>query len=113
MAPEEFERVVNDAIDRIPEEFAALLNNVAILIEPDAPPGSPPGLIGLYNGIPLTEREANPSALPDLIFIYRNPPLALCHTPEEVAEQVYVTVVHEVGHFFGIEDDELRKLGWG
>jgi predicted Zn-dependent protease with MMP-like domain len=112
MPPEDFEELVSDALDGIPEELAQLMANVVVLVEDDPDP-SDPHLLGLYEGIPLTERgEWYSGVLPDRITIYRNPLLELCDTPEELIEEVRTTVVHEVAHHFGIEDDRLDELGY-
>lgn len=107
---ERFEELVADALDRIPAELAADMSNVVVVVE-DAPDGEP--LLGLYEGVPLTERGGDYAGfLPDRIIIFREPILALCETDEEVVEEVYVTVVHEVAHHFGIDDERLHELGW-
>ncbi|MFP5346122.1 MAG: metallopeptidase family protein [Actinomycetes bacterium] len=113
MSVEAFEEAVADGLDLIPEELARAMANVAILIEDDAP-NDAPDLLGLYEGTPLTERGEwwAAGSLPDRITIFRNPTLAICDTPEEVAEEVAVTVVHEVAHHFGISDERLHELGW-
>lgn len=107
---EEFEQLVADALDGIPEEFGRLMRNVAVVVEEDAPE---PGLLGLYQGVPLTERgEWYSGFLPDRISIYRTETCQACATPEEVAREVRITIVHEVAHHFGIDDDRLHELGW-
>ncbi|GAA4845445.1 metallopeptidase family protein [Luteimicrobium xylanilyticum] len=113
MTREEFEDAVRDALDEIPRDLAAQIDNVVVLVEDDAP-ADDPELLGLYEGTPLTERGAwwAAGALPDRITIYRNPTLAICETREDVVEEVVVTVVHEVAHFFGIDDERLHELGW-
>ena len=87
---------------------------VEVLVEDDAPDDDPE-LLGLYEGVPLTERDHMwaAGALPDRITIFRNPTLAICETREDVVEEVAVTVVHEIAHHFGIDDDRLHELGWG
>lgn len=114
MARAEFEEAVADALDRIPPELTRLMNNVVILVEDDAP-AEDPDLLGLYEGTPLTERGEwwAAGSLPDRILIFRNPTLAVCDTRDEVVEEVAVTVVHEIAHHFGIEEDRLHELGWG
>jgi predicted Zn-dependent protease with MMP-like domain len=108
--PEEFEQMVAKALDGLPAEFADLIKNVAMLIEPG--PG-PRGLLGLYQGVPLTSRTTNyAGVLPDRITIYQQAICAICDTEAEVVEQVRRTVIHEVGHYFGISDQRLRELGW-
>ena len=83
-----------------------------LFIEDDAPPDDPT-LLGLYDGIPLTERDSTyAGAMPDRIFVYRNQTLEICDTEEDVVEEVGITVVHEIAHHFGIEDDRLHELGY-
>jgi len=105
-----FEQMVARALDSLPAEFATLIENVAILVEHG--PG-PRGLLGLYEGIPLTSRTSNyAGVLPDRITIYQRAICAICDSEAEVVEQVRRTVIHEVGHYFGISDERLRDLGW-
>ena len=107
---EEFEQLVADALDGIPEQLGELMNNVAVVVEERAPE---PGLLGLYHGVPLTERgEGYAGFLPDRISIYRDEISRICTTPEQVAEEVRTTIVHEVAHHFGIDDQRLHELGW-
>jgi predicted Zn-dependent protease with MMP-like domain len=110
VAPEEFEEMVATALDGLPAEFGRLMRNIAVVVEHD--PG-PPGLLGLYEGVPLTSRTTQyAGVLPDRITIYRLAICAVCDTEEQVADEVRRTVVHEVGHYFGIDDDRLHELGW-
>jgi len=110
---EQFEELVADALDEIPPELADLISNCVVLVEDDVPAGSP-ALLGLYEGIPLTERDGWYSGvLPDRITLYRLPILRMCETPDDVVDEVLVTVVHEVAHHFGIDDERLHDLGWG
>lgn len=113
MSREEFEDAVRDALDEIPDELAAMTDNLVVLVEDD-PPADEPDLLGLYEGVPLTERGEfwATGALPDRITVFRRPTLAICRTREEVVEEVAVTVVHEIAHHFGIDDDRLHALGW-
>jgi len=115
MSQEEFEEAVADALDLIPAELAALIDNVVVLVE-DEPPAEmgEPNLLGLYEGVPLTERDEwwAAGSLPDRITIFRNPTLRICDSTEHVVEEVAVTVVHEIAHHFGIDDDRLHELGW-
>jgi predicted Zn-dependent protease with MMP-like domain len=113
MSREEFEDAVRDALDEIPEELAEQMDNVVVLVEDDAP-ADDPELLGLYEGVPLTERGEfwAAGALPDRITIYRRPTLALCDSRDEVVDEVAVTVVHEIAHHFGIDDERLHELGW-
>jgi predicted Zn-dependent protease with MMP-like domain len=106
-----FESLVRDAIDALPDQFRRRLENVEIVIE-DAPDRE--SLLGYYHGVPLTERGAGYSGyLPDKITIYRKPLEGRASTPEELAEQIRITVWHEIAHHFGIDDDRLRELGMG
>jgi predicted Zn-dependent protease with MMP-like domain len=107
-----FEALVGDALDSIPDELAACIDNVAVFVE-DRPRQL--GLLGLYQGIPLTRRDAGYAGMvvPDRITIYREPICALCSSEAEVVRQVQVTVLHEVAHHFGISDERLRQLGYG
>jgi predicted Zn-dependent protease with MMP-like domain len=108
--PEHFEEMVGEALDGLPPHLGKLMRNVAVVVEHD--PG-PPGLLGLYRGIPLTERTTEYSgALPDQITIYHQEICSICSTEAEVVEEVRRTVIHEVGHHFGIDDDRLHELGW-
>lgn len=112
MTAERFAELVDDALDDIPDDLFALLENCVVVVEDDAPPGDP-GLLGLYEGIPLTERDSSyTGVLPDRVRIFRRPILAICDSEEDVIEEVYVTVVHEIAHFFGIDDDRLDELGY-
>jgi predicted Zn-dependent protease with MMP-like domain len=108
--PGRFEEMVTAALDGLPAEFGKLMSNVAVTVEHR--PG-PPGLLGLYRGVPLTGRTTGyAGVLPDRITIYRQAICAICQTEQEVADQVRRTVIHEVGHYFGIDDRRLRELGW-
>ncbi|GAB3854563.1 metallopeptidase family protein [Micromonospora andamanensis] len=112
MGRERFEELVGEALDEVPEELLALMNNVVILVEDDPPPGE--DLLGLYEGHALTDRGWDyAGVLPDRILIYRNPILRICHSEEDVVDEVAVTVVHEIAHHFGIDDARLHELGWG
>ena len=118
-----FEELVADAIDTLPDEILEMLNNVEIVVA-DAPTASQltvagdldagEMLLGLYEGIPLTERgHYYGGVLPDRITIYRNPTLAICETFDDVVDEVNITVVHEIAHHFGIDDARLHELGYG
>jgi len=105
-----FEELVGEALDGIPEELGRRMDNVAVRVRDD----SRAGLLGLYEGVPLTKRgDYGGLAMPDRITIYRRPILRRCRSEEEVVEQVRITVIHEVAHHFGIDDDRLDELGWG
>ncbi|MDO5700192.1 MAG: metallopeptidase family protein [Bowdeniella nasicola] len=111
---EQFEELVERGIAQIPDELLDLLDNVAIVVEHDPPEDVEPGTLGLYEGTPLTERDDAwaAGALPDRISIYQNPLLEMCETAEELVEEVAITVIHEIAHHFGIDDDALHDLGW-
>ena len=110
VAPARFEEMVAEALDGLPEELGRLMSNVAVTVQHE--PG-PSGLLGLYEGIPLTSRTTGyAGVLPDRITIYRRAICAICQTEEQVVDEVRRTVVHEVGHHFGIGDERLRELGW-
>lgn len=107
-----FEDLVAVALDSVPPKLAAEMDNVVIEVEDRPPPGQ--HLLGLYHGIPLTERgQWYSGAIPDRITIYRLPILSICHSPKQVVDQVRITVVHEVAHHFGISDERLHELGYG
>lgn len=104
-----FEEIVGEALDTLPPEFTKLMRNVVVQVED----GDDPGLFGLYEGIPLTERLSDyGGAMPDQITIFRLATLAACNTEDEVVDEVRTTVVHEVGHHFGIDDERLHELGY-
>lgn len=110
---EHFEELVSEALDAIPPDLARVLSNCVVLVEDDVPPGSP-SLLGLYEGTPLTERgQWYSGVLPDRITVYRLPILRMCATDQDVVDEVRITVIHEVAHHFGIEEDRLHDLGWG
>ena len=112
MSREEFEDLVAEALDEIPDELARLVDNVVFVVEDDVPPGEEP-LLGLYEGVPLTERGSwYAGVLPDRITVYRNPILEICDTEDDVVDEVHITVVHEIAHHFGIDDDRLHDLGY-
>ncbi|QQQ76576.1 metallopeptidase family protein [Saccharothrix sp. 6-C] len=112
MTRQRFEELVGEALDLIPPDFAAAMNNVVVLVEDRSP--DVPSLLGLYHGIALTRRTSDyGGVLPDRIYIYREAILDICRTEEDVVEQVVVTVVHEIAHHFGIDDAKLHELGWG
>ena len=112
MDPAAFDALVDRALDGIPDEIARLVRNVVVLVEDD-PPEDDPDLLGLYDGIALTERWGEPTMeLPDRIFIFRNNLLDMCDSIGQLEDEVRITVVHEVAHHFGIDDDRLHDLGY-
>ncbi|MGN6332838.1 MAG: metallopeptidase family protein [Motilibacteraceae bacterium] len=129
---DEFDELVADALDTIPADLARAMRNVVVLVEDEPEPaqlrahdgghseghsGDHAGgyeLLGLYEGVPLTERDGWYSGvLPDRITLFRGPLLRRCASREELVTEVRTTVVHEVAHHFGIDDDRLDELGWG
>lgn len=109
---ERFEELVGRSLDTIPDDLAEMMENVVVLVEDE---GDDPDIWGLYDGIPLTDRVdygGGEMVLPDRIYIYRLPICEGCSSEAEVVEEVRVTVIHEVAHHFGIEDDRLDELGW-
>jgi predicted Zn-dependent protease with MMP-like domain len=112
MSQQRFEELVADALDSIPAQLIAALDNVVVLVEPRNP--DEPSLLGLYHGVALTERGVDYSgALPDTITVYRDAILELCTGEDDVVHEVTVTVVHEIAHHFGIGENRLHELGWG
>ena len=123
MSAQEFEDVVGDALDRIPADLAEAMDNVVVLVQDEPDPemlteedyddSGLPTLLGLYDGVPLTERDEGWSmVLPDRILIFRGPLERWCSSREELEEEITVTVIHEVAHHFGIPDERLHELGW-
>ncbi|TQF74786.1 metallopeptidase family protein [Rhodococcus spelaei] len=112
MTEDRFEELVSEALDLIPPELARAIDNVVVLVEDRDE--HDPGLLGLYHGIALTERDSHyGGSLPDTITIYREALLEMCDSEEQVVEEVAVTVIHEIAHYFGIEEERLHQLGWG
>jgi predicted Zn-dependent protease with MMP-like domain len=108
--PEPFAQMVSHALDGLPPELGDVMSNVAVTVDQDS---TALELLGLYQGVPLTERTSNYSAvMPDRITIFRHAICAICRTEDEVVDQVRRTVIHEIGHHFGIDDEHLRTLGW-
>ncbi|MCW2686648.1 MAG: hypothetical protein JWR37_1538 [Mycobacterium sp.] len=111
MGPQRFDELVSDALDLIPPKLAAAIDNVVILVEDRN--AEVPDLLGVYEGVALTERDSSyAGSLPDTITIYRDALLDICATEQEVVDEVAVTVIHEVAHHFGIDDERLHDLGW-
>ena len=107
--PPRFEELVAAALDEIPEDLGRLMDNVVVQVRE----GTASGLLGLYQGVPLTEREAYGGlAMPDRITVYRRPICQRAASEADVVAEVRVTVIHEVAHHFGISDDRLDELGW-
>lgn len=112
-----FESLVGEALDAIPPELARLMDNVVVVVEDWPTPeqlGEHHSLFGLYEGTDLTQRSPlhYSGVLPDRITIFRGPLCEACETEDDLAEEILVTVVHEVAHHFGISDRRLHELGW-
>ncbi len=109
---EAFEEFVTDELDHLPDEMVDRLENVAFVVE-DRPEDGSMRLLGLYHGVALTHREHYGfGELPDRIVLYREPILSVCRDIAELRKQIHVTLVHEIGHYYGLDDEELRRLGW-
>ena len=119
MTDDEFELVAERALDEIPAALMSMMDNVAIFIddsytpEPNEDPRTK--LLGLYEGTALTDRDAGwgAGAMPDRITIFKDAILEICSSEKQVVEEVGITIVHEIAHHFGIDDDRLHELGWG
>jgi predicted Zn-dependent protease with MMP-like domain len=113
LSAEEFEKLVVDELDLLPDEMVDGLENVVFVTE-DRPEDGSLDLLGLYDGVDLTRRgNYGFGELPDRIILYREPLLAVASDLEELKDQIHVTLVHEIAHFYGIDDVELHDLGWG
>lgn len=122
VSPEEFDAIATRAIERIPEELRQYLENVVISVQKEPSPdlleemGMDPEedtLLGLYQGVALTERSATePPMFPDTIFLFQEPIEEMCDTVEDLEDEIEVTVVHEIAHYFGIDEDRLAELGY-
>ncbi len=112
MDADAFEALVIDELDALPDDMVEGLENVAFLVE-DRPSDGSLDLLGEYDGVALTERDRYGfGEMPDRIVLYREPLLALCADEARLREEVHVTLVHEIAHYYGIDDDELHELGW-
>ena len=111
LSADAFEALVVEALDELPDTFVPLLENVQIVVE-DEPEGGA-DILGLYEGIPQTERNDNYTfVMPDKITLFRGPLLRMCEDEDDLYDEIAVTIVHEVAHHFGISDERLEELGW-
>ena len=111
MTRQRFDELVGDALDLIPADLASAIDNVVILVQDRN--ADEPDLLGLYEGVALTERDSwYGGSLPDTITIYRKALLDVCDSEDQVVDEVAITVIHEIAHHFGIDDDRLHELGW-
>ncbi|TFD62698.1 metallopeptidase family protein [Cryobacterium suzukii] len=109
----EFERLVVDELDLLPDDMVDGLDNVIFVVE-DRPEDGTLDILGLYDGVALTERgQYGFGEMPDRIVLYREPLLAICETLDDLHDEIHITLVHEIAHFYGIDDDRLHELGWG
>ena len=112
MNAEEFEALVIEELDQLPDDMVDGLDNVIFVVE-DRPEDGSLDLLGLYDGVAVTDRGSyGMGELPDRIIVYREPHLEQCETLDELRDEVHTTLVHEIAHFYGIDDDELHRLGW-
>ena len=111
MSADAFEQLVTDELDQLPDEMVDGLDNVVFVVEDEPEDGS--DLFGYYDGVAATERgQYGFGELPDRIVVFRKQHLEECDTVEELRDEVHTTLVHEIGHFYGIDDDRLHELGW-
>ncbi|WP_434948441.1 metallopeptidase family protein [Leifsonia sp. Le1] len=107
-----FERLVTDELDELPDEMVDGLDNVVFVVE-DRPEDGSLDLLGLYDGVALTERDSYGfGEMPDRIILYREPLLSICDDIDQLREEIHVTLVHEIAHFYGVDDARLHELGW-
>jgi predicted Zn-dependent protease with MMP-like domain len=112
LSEDDFERLVVDELDLLPDDMVEGLDNVVFVTE-DLPEDGSLDLLGLYDGVALTERDTYGfGEMPDRIVLFREPLLAMCQNVDELRAQIHITLVHEIGHFYGIGDDRLHELGW-
>ena len=109
LSNKEFESLIAKAMASIPEKFRIFLENVVVMTE-DEPPKDMPDVMGLYEGVPLVDRSIDDSLLPDCITLYKGPIERTCNTPAEIEVEIRLTILHEVGHFFGLEESQLEQL---
>jgi predicted Zn-dependent protease with MMP-like domain len=113
VSPDEFERLVTDELDLLPDEMVNGIENVGFVTQSRPDDGSL-RLLGLYTGVALTRRgQYGHGELPDRIVLYREPLLRISSDLRDLRDHIHVTLVHEIGHYYGLEDAELKKLGWG
>ncbi|GAA0417628.1 putative Zn-dependent protease with MMP-like domain [Leifsonia naganoensis] len=107
-----FETLVTDELDDLPDEMIDGLENVVFVVE-DRPEDGSLDLLGLYDGVALTERDSYGfGEMPDRVILYREPLLAICETVDELRDEIHITLVHEIAHYYGIDDERLHELGW-
>ena len=108
---EQFEAMVVEQLDLLPDDMVEGLDNVVFLVEDTPDPGDQ--ILGVYDGVALTQRgDYGYGELPDRIVIFRQPLIDLCRDLEELRKEIHVTLVHEIAHYYGIDDEQLHQLGW-
>jgi predicted Zn-dependent protease with MMP-like domain len=113
LSHDEFERLVVAELDSLPDDMVDGLENVFFVVE-DRPEDGTLDTLGLYDGVALTERgQYGFGEVPDRIVLFREPLLAISEDDDELKDQIHITLVHEIAHFYGIDDDRLHELGWG
>jgi len=112
LTADQFEELVIDELDQLPDDMVDGLDNVVFVTE-DRPEDGSLDLLGLYDGVALTDRgQYGFGELPDRIILYREPLLAMCADIDELKDQIHITLVHEIAHYYGIDDQQLHELGW-
>ncbi|MDO5094443.1 MAG: metallopeptidase family protein [Propionibacteriaceae bacterium] len=112
ISEETFDALVEEALDALPEELLVGLDNVVFVVEEEPEDGS--DTLGIYEGIALTERDSSWfGTLPDRVVLFRGPLSRMCRDEEELFEEITITLVHELGHYHGIDEARLHELGWG
>ena len=113
LTAEQFEKLVIAELDLLPDDMVDGLDNV-VFVTDDRPEDGSLDLLGLYDGVALTERgNYGFGELPDRIILYREPLMSVSADLDELTEQIHITLVHEIAHFYGIDDEQLHELGWG
>ena len=113
IADDDFDALVDEAFDKIPEALLANVDNLIFVVEDEPEDGS--NMLGVYEGFALTERDSSYGLgqLPDRIVLFKGPLTRLCADEDELYDEIVVTLAHELGHYHGIEEDRLHELGWG
>lgn len=113
VSDEYFDALVEAALAEMPPALKEHMDNVAIFVDDDAP-ADEPSILGVYDGIALTERDSAYGFVPpDTITLFKNNLVNFAHDDADLREQIYITIVHEIAHHYGIDDERLHELGWG
>ncbi len=105
----EFERLIKKSLANLPDEFQTYLDNVVIIVE-DEPPDDMQDIMGVYQGVPLINRSTDDVLLPDSITLYKGPIERVCSTHDDLEKEIHTTILHEVGHFLGLEEGQVDHL---